>query len=122
MARRRRYHWEQDWEQERLLEELDAAYRTLGIEPADATVATVQAAWRELVKQHHTDFGGVHATIAAINAARDIILTDLEKNKGTLTTKLKRRRKPSSAAPEDDAEAGPEFVWPGDADPPPAPG
>jgi curved DNA-binding protein CbpA len=43
-------------------------YTLLGVRP-DADRAAIQAAYRALARQHHPDFGGDEATMAALNEA-----------------------------------------------------
>jgi curved DNA-binding protein CbpA len=37
-------------------------------------VASVNQAWKRAAAEHHPDRGGVHATMQAINGARDLLL------------------------------------------------
>jgi hypothetical protein len=38
------------------------------------SVASVNQAWKRAAAEHHPDRGGVHATMQAINGARDLLL------------------------------------------------
>ncbi|MFH1833403.1 MAG: hypothetical protein ABH877_00140 [bacterium] len=54
---------------------LEAARRVLGVPPG-APRATVRAAWKRLAVDAHPDVGGTHERMAAVNAARDLLLGD----------------------------------------------
>jgi len=49
-----------------------AAYHVLGLAPG-APAEQVTAARRKLARKHHPDAGGAHATMAAVNAAADLV-------------------------------------------------
>ena len=59
--------------------ELARARRMLGV-PADADARTIREAHRRLAAQTHPDRGGSTARLAEINAARDLLLNQIETN------------------------------------------
>ncbi len=60
-----------------------SAYHVLGLAPG-APVDQVTAARRRLARQHHPDTGGLHATMAAVNAAADTVTAWLAERLATV--------------------------------------
>ena len=74
-------------------------YTILGVRP-DADRAVIQAAYRALARQHHPDFGGDEATMAALNEAW-AVLSDPGRRQAYDTARLRSRAAsgPSVAPP-----------------------
>ena len=56
-------------------------WQVLGLATDHPTEEQIQAAWRELAKNHHPDIGGDETRMARINAARDRGLADIQQAK-----------------------------------------